>query len=77
MPGESLNLVFLPNVTEQSVTILALLDPNVEGQENFTVSLSMLMGGSGEMVMPGEDMATVVIVDQSESVPHTCILWSG
>ena len=75
--GVSLNLVFLPSVTEQSVSILALLDPDVEGQEEFTVSLSMLVDGSGEMVVPGEDMATVVIVDQSESVPHATILWIG
>ena len=73
--GVSLNLVFLPSVTEQSVSILAVLDPDVEGQEEFTVSLSMLVDGGGDMVLPGQDMATVAIVDQSESVPHASILW--
>ena len=75
--GGSLNLMFLPSVTERSVSIHAVLDHDVEGQEEFTVSLAMLMDGSEEMVVPGQDMACVVIVDQSESVPHACILCIG
>ena len=75
--GESLNLMFLPSVTERSVSIHAVLDHEVEGQEEFTVSLAMLMDGSEEKVVLGQLMAKVFIIDMSESVPHACILWIG
>ena len=70
-----LTLVFPPNIKEQIITIYAASDAVIEVQEEFTVNVTMLKGGSGYEIVP-HAMAHLLVEDATVIVGMSSLQYS-